>query len=117
MELVEKVKLEFDGNEAEVEAVIDTGAEITMFDEETLLKLGSPNLTKRLIEFGGEKREAKPLYFLGSLKIQNCIIPVVNVIGGKKNLIGHDILQRARARIDEGRGTIEFPERDGIIQM
>ena len=117
MEIVEKVKLEFREREVEIEAKIDTGADKTMFDEETLIKLGSPHMMNVAIDFGGEKKEVKPIYFLEFLKIQNHKIPAINVIGGKKNLIGHDILQRTKAVIDEGDGTVKFPDRDGVIEI
>lgn len=117
MEIVEKVKLELLDKEEELEARVDTGAEITMFNEETLIKLGSPHISNKYIDFGGVKKERMPLYALGSIKIRNCVIVGPTVIGGRKNLIGHDILQRAKAVIDEGKGEIEFPENDGTIEI
>lgn len=65
----------------------------------------------------GKKRKRNPIFHLESTKIRNCEIPVVNVVGGNKNLIGHDILQKAKAVIDEGEGVIEFPEDGGTIEM
>ena len=117
MEIIEKVKLRFRDNVEEVEARIDTGAEITMFDEEVLLKLGVNHLFNKPVDFGGQKRELMPVYHLMDIQIRNCVINFPEVIGGRKNLIGHDILQRAKAIIDEGKGTIEFPEDDGTIEM
>ncbi len=117
MEIVQKVKLRFRNKEEEVEARIDTGAEITMFDKEVLVKLGAIHILNRAIDFGGQKRELIPAFQLGDLQIRNCIINFPVVLGGRKNLIGHDILQKAKAVIDEGKGTIEFPEDDGTIEM
>lgn len=117
MEIVEKVKLRFRDNEEEVEARIDTGAEITMFDEEILLKLGAFQVGNRAIDFGGVKKELVSVYRLLDMQIRNCVINFPDVIGGRKNLIGHDILQKSKAIIDEGKGTIEFPEDDGTIEM
>ena len=116
MEIVEKVKLKSIGKE-EIEARIDTGAEVTMFDEEILLKLGAPHVENKLVDFGGQKKELMPVYRLIDLQIQNCVINFPEVLGGKKNLIGHDILQKAKAVIDEGKGIIEFPVDDGTIEM
>ena len=117
MEIVEKVKIGLRDKVEELDAVIDTGAEITMIDEEVLLKMGAPHMGNRNVYFGGEFKGIKPLYPLLFLKIQNCEISGVYVVGGNKNLIGHDILQRAKAVIDEGKGTIEFPVDDGTIEM
>ena len=100
-----------------VEARIDTGAEITMFDTEILLKLGAFHEGNKLVDFGGQKRELMPTFSLLDMQIRNCVINFPKVLGGNKNLIGHDILQKAKAIIDEGKGTIEFPEDDGTIEM
>ena len=117
MEIVEKIKIGIRDKIEELDAVIDTGAEITMINEEVLLKLGAPHFGNRNIYFGGEFKGTKSLYPLLFLKIKDCEISAVTVVGGNKNLIGHDILQRAKAVIDEGKGTIEFPEDDGTIEM
>lgn len=117
MEIVEKVKIRFAFKEEEVEARIDTGAEMSMFDKETLLKLGATHVDNRFVDFGGQKKDFMPVFRPANLQIRNCVINSPDVIGGKKNLIGHDILQKAKAVIDEGNGTITFPENDGTIQM
>lgn len=117
MEIKEKIKIGIRDNVEEFDAVIDTGAEITMIKEEILLKLGAPHFGNRKVYFGGEFEGTKPLYPLLFLKIKDCEISAVTVVGGNKNLIGHDLLQRAKAIIDEGKGTIEFPEDDGTIEM
>lgn len=117
MEIVEKVKINIQDKEEEIEARIDTGAEISMFNKEILLKIGAFHLTNQLIDFGGQKKELIPVFQLGHLKIRNCVINFPKVLGGNKNLIGHDILQKAKAVIDEGEGTIEFPEDDGTLEI
>ena len=117
MEIVEKVKIGFLDKEEEIEARIDTGAEVTMFDEEVLLKLGVTHAGNRLVDFGGQKKENMPVYHPLYMRIRDCVINFPEVIGGKKNLIGHDILQKAKAVIDEGKGIVEFPEDDGTIEM
>lgn len=117
MEILEKVKLRFRDKEEEVEARIDTGAEITMFDEEVLLKLGAIHVGNKAIDFGGQKKELMPLYHLLDMQIRDCVINLPEVLGGRKNLIGHDILQKAKVVIDEGKGTVEFPVDDGTIEM
>ena len=117
MEIKEKVKIGFRDSVEELDAVIDTGADITMINEEVLLKLGVPQIGNWSVHFGGEFEGTKPVYPLLFLQIKDCVISVLNVIGGNKNLIGHDILQRAKAVIDEGKGTIEFPVDDGTIEM
>jgi len=117
MEMTEKVKLRIRDNEEEVEARIDTGAEITMFDEHILKKIGAFPAGSKLVDFGGQQRVPMPAYHLLDIQIRNCVINFPEVIGGKKNLIGHDILQKAKAVIDEGKGTIEFPVDDGTIEI
>ena len=117
MEIVEKVKLRYKDKEEELEARIDTGAEVTMFDEEILLKLGAFHQGNKLVDFGGQKKESMPIYKLLDMQVRNCVINFPEVIGGRKNLIGHDILQKAKAIIDEGKGVIEFPEEDGTIEI
>ena len=117
MEIVEKVKLRIRENEEEVEARIDTGAEITMFDEKVLLKIGAFRAGNKLVDFGGEKKKSMPAYHLLDMQIRDCVINFPEVIGGNKNLVGHDILQKVKAVIDEGKGTIEFPVDDGTIEI
>ncbi len=117
MEIVEKVKLRIRDEEEEVEARIDTGAEVTMIDEKVLQKIGAFRAGNKLVDFGGEKRVPMPAYHLLDMQIRNCVINFPEVIGGKKNLIGHDILQKAKAVVDEGKGTVEFPEDDGTIEI
>ena len=117
MEIVEKVKLRFKFQESEVEARIDTGAEISMIDEEVLLKLGVTHVKNTAVDFGGVSKVLMPVYRPADIQIQKCVINFPDIIGGKKNLIGHDILQKVKAVIDEGKGTIEFPEDEGTIEM
>ena len=117
MEIKEKVKLRFNFKEEEVEARIDTGAEVTMIDEEILKRLEVTHVANRAIDFGGVSKVFMPVYRLVDIQIRDCVINFPDVLGGKKNLIGHDILQKAKAVIDEGKGTIEFPEDDGTIEM
>lgn len=111
MEIVEKIEIGAD-RKAEVEAVIDTGADISVINEDTLLSIGAKHVGNIEILTAGEPAGKKPVYYVGSIKIRKCKIPITTVIGGKKNLIGHDILQNMKAKIDEGNGTIEFPEID-----
>ncbi len=112
MEIKEKIEIQGDNGKQEVDAVIDTGAEVSVIDEETLLKVGAKHVGNTEMITAGESVGIRPFYFLPSMKIRKCRIPLHVVIGGKKNLIGHDILQRMSAKIDEGTGTIEFPEID-----
>ena len=109
MEIKEKVEIEAE-NKTLVDAVIDTGADISVFNEETLLAIGAKHTFNTEMLTVGETLGTKPVYGIKSMKIRNCKVPIFFVIGGRKNLIGHDVLQKMKARIDEGTGTIEFPE-------
>ncbi len=112
MEIKERIEIENKNRKLEVEAIIDTGAEVSVIDEEILLKLGAKHLGNLEMITAGEPVGLKSFYFLPFMKIRKCRVPIFVVIGGKKNLIGHDILQRMNAKIDEGAGTVEFPECD-----
>ncbi len=106
MEIVKKARISINGKSEEVEAVIDTGAERTMINEETLLKVGAPKFGDTFMVSGGEYRDKKPLYGV-MVEVDGCKFPVW-VIGGRKNLIGHDFLQQAKAVIDEGSGSVKL---------
>lgn len=106
MEIVRKAKISVNGKSEEVDAIIDTGTEKTMVDEEILLRLGAPQLGSSVLVTAGEYKDRKLLYG-AMIKIDNCEFGLV-VTGGKKNLIGHDFLQLAKAVIDEEKGTVNL---------
>ncbi|MBI2543279.1 MAG: retroviral-like aspartic protease family protein [Candidatus Aenigmarchaeota archaeon] len=106
MEIVKKAKISVNGKYEEVEAVIDTGAERTMINEEVLLRIGAPHLDNLLIEAAGEYADTKPVYG-ASVEIDGYKFTLL-ITGGKKNLIGHDFLQLAKAVIDENTGIVKF---------
>lgn len=106
MEIVKKAIISVNGKSEEVEAVIDTGAERTMIDEEILLKLGAPHLDNLPIEAAGQFKEIKPVYG-ASVEIDG-VRHAILITGGRKNLIGHDFLQLAKAVIDETTGEVKL---------
>jgi len=110
-EIIEKVYV----GEKEVESKIDTGADISMFSEEILLLEGK-HVGRRPVVFGDKAKEERDFYVV-DLKIRNCKIPLVTVVAGNKNILGRDILERSKAKIDEEKGIIDFPECPGIIEM
>ncbi len=108
MEIVRKVVISITekSEEVEVDAVIDTGADRTMINEEILLKLGATHIKNILVHSMGEFKDKKPLY--GAIvEIDGCGFPLW-VIGGKKNIIGHDFLQLAKAIINEETGEVKM---------
>lgn len=106
MEIVKKAVISVNSKSEEVEAVIDTGAERTMINEEVLLKIGAPHLDNLPVEAVGQFKEIKPVYG-ASVEIDGVRFGIL-ITGGKKNLIGHDFLQLAKAIIDEERGTVRL---------
>ncbi len=106
MEIVKKVKISVDGKSEEVDAVIDTGAQRTMIDEEILLKLWAPHLDNLPIEAAGQFKEVKPVYG-ASVEMDGVRFGIL-ITGGKKNLIGHDFLQLAKAIINEESGEVKL---------
>ena len=54
----------------------------------------------------GECRDKKPQY-AADIEIDGCGFGIV-VLGGKKNLIGHDFLQLAKAVISEETGEVKL---------
>lgn len=106
MEIVKKAKISVNGKSEEVEAIIDTGAAKTMIDEEVLLKIGAPHMGNRAVQSMGEFKDVKPQYAT-NVEIDNCEFGLV-VTGDKKNLIGHDFLQLAKAIINEEIGEVKL---------
>lgn len=106
MEITRKARISVNGSSEEVEAIIDTGAERTMIDEEILLKLGAPQLGKEMIVTADEHKDRKLLYG-AMVEIDGCNFGLL-VTGGKKNLIGHDFLQLAKAFINEETGEVKL---------
>jgi len=106
MEIVKKAVISVNGKFEEIDAVIDTGGERTMIDEEVLLKIGAPKFGDIFLVTAGEYKDKKPLHAV-MVEIDGCKFPVW-AIGGRKNLIGHDFLQQAKAVIDEDKGTVQF---------
>ena len=113
MEIKEKIEMESDTEKKEVDVLIDTGSDISVIEEEILLKLGAMHLGNVEMITAGESVGVKPFYLLRFMKIRNCRIPWVRVIGGRKNLLGRDILEMGKAKIDEENGRVEFPDWDG----
>ncbi len=106
MELVRKAIISVNEKSAEVEAVIDTGAQTTMIDEEILLKIGAPHMGNRRVNSIGEFKDVKSLYG-AVVEVDGCGFGLV-VLGGKKNIIGHDFLQMAKAVINEETGDVKM---------
>lgn len=106
MEIVKRAKISVNSKSEEVEAIIDTGAERTMISEDVLLRIGAPQLGTSILVSVGELKEKKSLYG-AMVKIDGCEFGLT-VTGGRKNLIGHDFLQLAKAIIDEERGTVRL---------
>ena len=106
MEIVKKAIISVNGKSEEIEAVIDTGADRTMIDEEVLLRVGAPHLGNRHVQSMGEFKDIKPQYG-ADIEIDGCGFGLV-VLGGKKNIIGHDFLQSAKAVINEETGKVKF---------
>ena len=113
MEILKKVKISVNGKSEEIDAVIDTGAQRTMIDEEVLLRLGAPHLDNLPIEAAGQFKEIKPVYG-ASVEIDEVRFGIL-ITGGKKNLIGHDFLQLAKAIINEE--TVEVKLTKNYIEM
>jgi predicted aspartyl protease len=106
MEIVRKAIVSVNDKSEEVMAIIDTGAERTMINEEVLLKVGAPHLGNRHVHSMGEFRDIKSQYG-ADIEINGCGFGLV-VLGGKKNIIGHDFLQLAKAVINEETGEIKL---------
>src|SRR3972149_3222569 len=100
MEIMEKIEIEAE-KKVEVDAVVDTGAEISVLSEETLLAIGAKHTYNIDMITAGEPLARKPAYAVKSIRVRNCRIPILHVIGGRKNLLGRDILERSKAKIDE----------------
>jgi len=113
MEILKKAVISVNSKVEEVEAVIDTGAERTMINEEVLLKIEAPQLGSEIITTAGEYKYKKPLY-AAMVEIDGCKFGLL-VTGGKKNLIGHDFLQKAKAVIDETKGEVKLQK--SFIEM
>mgnify|MGYP001558248533 CR=1 FL=1 len=106
MEIVKKAVISVNGKSEEVEAVIDTGADRTMVDEEILLKLAAPHLGNWGVQSMGEFKDTKPVYSVG-VEVDGVVFPLT-VFGGRKNIIGHDFLQLAKAAINEETGEVKL---------
>ena len=106
MESIRKAKISVNGKIEEVDAVIDTGADTTMVDEEVLLKLGAPHLGNRAVQSMGEFKDKKPVY--GAIVEVDGVGFGLVVFGGKKNIIGHDFLQLSKAVINEETGEVKL---------
>ncbi len=106
MEIVKKPIISVNGKSEEVEAVIDTGADKTMIDEELLLKIGAIPLKRIGVLSMGEFKDYKNMYG-AVVEIDGCSFPLW-VTGGKKNLIGHDFLQLAKAVVNEETGEVKL---------
>jgi len=106
MEIVKKVKVSINGKSEEVEAVIDTGADRSMIDEEVLLRIGAIHMGNWGVQSMGEFKHAKPVYGV-SVEVDSVGFPLT-VFGGKKNIIGHDFLQLSKAVINEETGEVKF---------
>ena len=106
MEIVKKALISINGKSEEVDAVIDTGADRTMIDEEVLLRIGAISEKAIGIVTAGEYKDRKNVYG-AAVEIDGCRFPLW-LIGGKKNLIGHDFLQMAKAVIDETTGEVRL---------
>ncbi len=106
MEIVKKVKVSINGKSEEVEAVIDTGADRTMIDEAVLLRIGAIHMGNWGVQSMGEFKYTKPVYGV-SVEVDSVGFPLT-VFGGKKNIIGHDFLQLAKAVINEETGEVKF---------
>ncbi len=106
MEITKKTKVSVNGSFEDVEAVVDTGADRTMIDEEVLLKIGAPHLDNRYVKSMGEFKDRKPQYGV-DVEIDGCGFGLV-VLGGKKNIIGHDFLQLSKAIINEETGEVKL---------
>ncbi|MBI2084331.1 MAG: retropepsin-like domain-containing protein [Candidatus Aenigmarchaeota archaeon] len=106
MEILKKAKVSVNGKFEEVEAVIDTGADRTMISEEVLLRIGAIHIKNISVHSMGEYRDTKPLYG-AAVEIDGCEFPLW-LIGGKKNIIGHDFLQLAKAVINEENGEVKL---------
>lgn len=106
MEIVKRATVSFSGKSDEIEAIIDTGAEKTMINEEILLKLGAPHMENRRVQSIGKFEDIRPVYAV-DVEIDGCGFPLL-VTGGTKNLIGHDFLQLAKAIINEETGEVKL---------
>lgn len=106
MEIKKRAIISVNGKSEEVEAVVDTGAEKTMINEEVLLRIGAIHIKNILVESMGEFKDTKPLYG-AVVEVDGCAFPLW-VTGGKKNLIGHDFLQLGKAVINEEAGEVKF---------
>jgi predicted aspartyl protease len=106
MEITRKARISVNGSSEEVDAIIDTGADRTMIDEEVLLRIGAPQWGATALVTVGEFKEKKPLY--GAMVEIDGVEHGLTVIGGRKNLIGHDFLQLAKAIINEETGEVKL---------
>jgi len=105
MEIVKKAKISVNGKSEEVEAVIDTGADRTMVEEDILLRIGTIHMGNWKVQSMGEFKDVKPVYGV-MIEVDGIGFPLT-VFGGKKNLIGHDFLQLGKAVINEETGEVK----------
>jgi hypothetical protein len=111
----EKIKI-IGKTEKEVIAEIDTGSDRTVIEENELRDIGlEPIGTIYAIYGGGEMRKENT--YLVKMQIKNCPVFDIVVAGGKKNLVGNDILQVARATIDEKTHSVIFEKCPSTIQI
>lgn len=103
MEIREKIKIKG----KEIECAVDTGADYTILKEDLIRELGLKPKGKIKVSFAKEKI-AERNYYVTDVEINGCKIPLAIIIEGKKNLLGHDLLQKLGAIIDEKEGKIIY---------
>lgn len=97
-------------------ALVDTGARRSMIIEKELKELGFKPIISEQVDLGGEVKKEINLYLV-NLKIGRCAMSNVLVWGGKKNIVGRDILQQNGAQIDESNDKVTFPFCSGKLEM
>jgi len=103
MELSEKIKV----NGVEVECKVDTGADFLYLSKDVIKKAGLKPLKKIKVKYANGFEDEKDV-FLEDIEIAGCKVPAVVIVEGHHNLLGHNVLQRLGAVIDEQKGEIKY---------
>ncbi len=109
----EKVRIK----DSEIEAVVDTGSDHMVVDENFLVKIGLKPAKQEFASFADESRKKVNVY-LEDIEIRGWKIPAVVIVGGRKNLLGRSVLQQLGAKIDRESDTIAYTRQPtGAIEI
>ncbi|MBI2084324.1 MAG: retropepsin-like domain-containing protein [Candidatus Aenigmarchaeota archaeon] len=112
-EIREKMKI----RDKEIETIVDTGSDHVVINEGLLEEIGLKPVKKETASFADESRREVNVY-LEDIEIRNHKIPAVVIVGGRKNLLGRNVLQQLGAKIDQVSDTITYTRHPtGLIEI